>query len=244
MKTEGSGKKRLSLRQSDKVILCVLSVLVALLIALGILQRCGLSLVNGLPTLYLPLAALCVLVGWGGYALVRRIRRRGVRIAVGAVLLMAMLVAMLLAFSYLGFVAAVIQPRRYTVVRSPSGAHTLVVMRALESDETRMQQRAEARLALDPNGDPGIIAEDWGFEYRAYPLALGGMFYRSDADVEGEVHLAYREGGEAQPEDGEAEAAGLPHGTLMLEWLDDEAAAHFFAQDPGVAEGGDCYVRF
>ena len=243
MSTGQNGKKRLNLRQSDKVILCVLCVLIVLLIALNILQRCGLTLVNGLPTLYLPLAALAVLIGWGGYALVRRIRHRGVRIAVGTVLLLALLVVGLLAFTYIGFIAAITQPQRYTVVQSPSGAHTLVVMRTLESEDARMQQRADARLSLNPNDDPGITAQDWGYEYRAYPMALRGLFYRSDADVEGEVHLAYRESGDAQAEEGDGDT-GLPHGTLMVEWLDDEATAHFFVQDPGVAEGGDCYVRF
>ena len=30
----------------------------------------------------------------------------------------------------------------------------------------------------------------------------------------------------------------------MLEWLDDEATAHFYVKDPGTAEGGECTVRF
>ncbi len=247
MSAEQTEKRRLTLRHSDKVILCVLGVLIVLIIALTILQRNGLSLVNGLATLFLPLAAVFLLVGWGVYALVRRISRRGVKLAVGAVLMLVLLVVMLLAFTYFSFVAAVTLPQRYTVIQPPSGGRRLVVMRSLESDEERMNERVAARLALDPNGDPGITAEDWGYEYRAYPLLLKGLFYRSNADVEGEVHLAYRQRADAQA-DGEATdgetPAGLSHGTLMVEWLDDGATAHFYVQDPGVAEGGDCYVRF
>ena len=41
-----------------------------------------------------------------------------------------------------------------------------------------------------------------------------------------------------------AEEGALPVGTLKLEWLDDEATAHFFVENPGPEEGGDLYVRF
>ena len=42
---------------------------------------------------------------------------------------------------------------------------------------------------------------------------------------------------------------GLPHpnepiGTMMLEWLEDDTVAHFYVENAGVAEGGECTVRF
>ena len=33
-------------------------------------------------------------------------------------------------------------------------------------------------------------------------------------------------------------------GTMMVEWLEDESVAHFYVDNPGVAEGGELFVRF
>ena len=73
MSMDNTSVRRFSMRRSDKIVLAVLGVLVLLIIALNILQRCGLSLVNGALMLYLPVLTLLTLVGWGGYVLFRRI---------------------------------------------------------------------------------------------------------------------------------------------------------------------------
>ena len=30
----------------------------------------------------------------------------------------------------------------------------------------------------------------------------------------------------------------------MVEWLNDEKTAHFFVEDPDIADGGDWYINF
>ena len=70
------------------------------------------------------------------------------------------------------------------------------------------------------------------------------------AYLENSYELIFAETGgaaEAATDDAEAAAAQvieLPQGTMMLEWLDDGATAHFYVDDPGVGEGGECTVRF
>ena len=241
MSMDNTSVRRFSMRRSDKVVLAVLGVLVLLIIALNILQRCGLSLVNGALMLYLPVLALLTLVGWGGYVLFRRIPNRTVKLVVGGVLGIVLLAVVVLGFTYISFVASIGVPHKYRTLVSPTGGRRLVVLRTLDSDEDRIMQRKAARLAADPEGDPEMTAADWGYVYRAYPEALLGLFYRSDADVEGEVYLNYRDG--IAPATGEDGTAG-PIGTMMLEWLEDDTVAHFYVENAGVAEGGECTVRF
>ena len=240
-------KRRFELRHTDKIILGIIAVMVVAIVVLNILQRCGQTLINGALMLFLPTLMLFVLVGWIGYVLIRHIPGRTARIVVGSIGGVVLVIALLLVFTYVSFFASFSVPREYATLRSPSGEHTLVVLRALDSDEERIDQRVAARLAADPEGSEEVTAEDWGYVYKAYPLGLLGMFYKSNANVEGEVYLSYREAAPAAAEEGQSEDEApdtAPIGVMMLEWLDDESTAHFFVQDPGVAEGGECYVRF
>ena len=241
MRGNNTSGRRFSLRRSDKIVLAVLGVLVLLTIALNIMQRCGLSIVNGALMLYLPVLTLLILVGWGGYVLFRRIPNRTVKLVVGGLLGLTLLVVVLLGFTYVSFIASIGTPHKYRTMVSPSGEHRLVVLRTLDPDEARIEQRKAARLAADPEGDPEITAADWGYVYRAYPEALFGLFYRSDADVEGEVYLTYRDGIAPVTAEGEEPE---PIGTMMLEWLENDTVAHFYVENAGVAEGGECTVRF
>ena len=300
MNREKTSGRRFELRQSDKIVLGIIAVLIALIVVLNILQNAGLALIHGELMLYLPMLALFVLVGWGGYVLLRRIGNRTVRLVVTVVLGFVLLLALMVAYTYVGFIANISIPQRYRTMKSPSGAHTLVVLRRLDPDEERIEQRKAARLAVDPDGDPEVTVADWGVLYKAYPNGPLGLFYRSNADVEGEVYLTYRDAnagpaaktasqataGEAAGEASEAtagetagdaseatadETAGeaseaadaaeeLPDtaaetsadegtesehfGVMMMEWLDDESTAHFYVENPGVAECGECFVRF
>ena len=221
--------------------------MLVILLALAIIYR---QVPASEKTLYLPIAALFVLVIWGAYVLIRRIRNRTAKIVVGGAVVLVVMVVLMLVFTYVGFVATITVPQKYTAINSPSGAHKLVVMRALDPDEERIEARKAARLEADPDGDPDVTVRDWGYVYRAYPQVMG-MFYRSNADVEGEIYLSYSDGvipveDEATEEGEEAKqpAEERQHGTLMLEWQDGESVAHFFVQDPGIAEGGECTVRF
>lgn len=254
-------RRRFSLTVPDKVILAVLILLGVLILALGIVQRFGLLPINSALVLYLPMLAVAVLLGWGIYALVRRIGKPLVKGLVGGGLALLLMIVAILAFSYASYMSFYVAPQKYSTVTSPSGKHKLVVMRVFDTDEGRVEQRKAARLArAQQEGDPAAdetdqeaSLEDWGFIYKAYPSVLG-LLYRSDADVEGEIYLSIsdylqaveatrtqEEGSETAEAPAEEEA---PHGRLMLEWLDEEQTAHFFVQDPGVAEGGECRVRF
>lgn len=230
-------KKRFVLGTADKIWLGLLAVLSAVILVLSILQRCGLSLINGTVMLYLPVLAILTLVSWGIYALVRRIKNRTAKVLLGGVLVLVLMLALVVVFTYISFMSAITVPQRYATLKSPSGARQVVVMRLIDAGEERVNARKAARLAQDPDGDTESILQDWCYQYRAYPKALG-PFYRSNADVQGEVYLAYD-----GPSSEEATAVELPRGTLMVEWLDDETTAHFYVQDPGPGEGGECTVK-
>lgn len=225
-----------AMRMSDKIILGALATLVVVLIVLSIMQRCGLSLINGALMMYLPFVALFLLIGWGVYALVRRLKNRVAKIAVTSLAVLAIFLGVVWVFTGLASLVFFVVPQRYAVVKSPSGARELVVLRVFDSDQDRVSARQAARLAANPDSPEALRPGDLCQIYSAFPRALG-VFYRSNADVEGELRLAYSD--PASPEEG-----ALPVGTLKLEWLDDEATAHFFVEDPGPEEGGDLYVRF
>ena len=101
-----------------------------------------------------------------------------------------------------------------------------MILRGLDPDEERIEARRTARLAADPESSAEIAVEDWGYNYYAFPKALG-VFYRADAQTEGELHVGY-----------------ASDATLMVEWLENESVAHFFLDNPGEQDGGDWYVRF
>ena len=221
-------KKRWTPGPVDKLVIVVVSVLLLLLLALTILRAAGYWLVNNSIMLYAPVIVVLMLVLWGAYTLTGKMKnlklRKVVRIAGSLVLA----VVVLLVFSLLNLMAAFNLPSRHAVVKSPSGERKLVVMRVVDADEGRVTARQSARLAADPEGDPAVTYEDWGYAYGAYPPALLGLFYRSKVPVEGELFI------------GNGERAG----TLMVEWLDDEATVHFYVENPGPGDGGEWYVYF
>lgn len=250
-----------NLRTSDKIILGVVAAMLVATIALNILERCGLSLLNAPVMLFLPILALFALVGWGVYALIRRIRNNVAKIAAGGVGVLVLFGALILVFAYLSFVAYTAMPHHYRTVTDPNGGHRLAIIWRFDSDpernEASVNERIAARLEAYPDSDPETVADDVTVAFEAYPQVLG-LFYRTNADVEGQVFLAYTgniaplsviESAEAEePAEGEAaeeaQVIETPHGTMMMEWLDDNTTAHFYVQDPGVAEGGECTVRF
>lgn len=244
-----------SFRTSDKIILGVIAAVVLATAVLSVLERCGLSLINAPVTLFLPVFALFALVGWGAYALIRRIHGRVTKIVAGGAVAMLLLVVLMLGFTYLSFVTYTAMPHHYKTVNDPDGGHRLAIMWRFDSDaernEASVEARKAARLESYPDSDPDTIADDVSVAFEAYPQVLG-LFYRANAAVEGKVYLAYTgnivplntvEGAEDEGAEN-AQVIETPHGTMMLEWLDDNATAHFYVQDPGVAEGGECTVRF
>lgn len=246
MDREQTTKKRFALGTADKAFLTVVGALVLAAVVLGILSRCGLTPIHNAILFYIPLLAVFVLVGWGILALVRRVTNRTVRMVLGIGLPLVLMLVLLVAVTYASYMAYYAMPQRFTTVVSPSGAHKAVVMRAIDPDEDRLNARRAARLAADPDGDPETTIADWGFVYRAYPQVLG-LFYKSNADVQGEVLLGV-DAATVAPQDAATlaalQSAQAARGTLMVDWLEEETVARFFVDHPGVAEGGECRVRF
>ena len=273
MKSTKSEGRRFEFGPSDKILLGIAAVLLVAVIALNIMERCGLSLINGVMMLHLPVLLVIVLLGWGVYALVRRIKRSGVKIVVGGVLALVLVLVLMLSTTYINYIAPYSGiPQRFGTVQPASGGRRLVVFWRFDQEDSHTEERRLARMEEYPDDDPKTNATDVCVAFDAYPEVLG-WFYRSNADVEGKVFLSYLGGAvaldeealaEAQAksseqaenaeqvgEEGQSEEAAkvedihlLPHGTLMVDWLDENQTAHFFVKDPGPGEGGECTVKF
>ena len=288
MKSKSNFFSRLS--TLDKIVLGVIALLAVVTVILNILDGAGLKLSNASLMLYLPIVALVALVVWGGTALIRRINGKVTKIVVGSCAVMVLMIALMVGFTYLSLVTYTALPHAYKTLSDPSGKHTLLVLWQFDADSQRneesIQQRKDARRALYPETTEETIADDVTVAFEAYPTVLGGLFYRSNADAEGRVYLAYTgnvapmnslesalptpapteaAATTAAPAETEApvetaapaetaaaaataEAAPVelidtPHGTMMLEWLDDDTTAHFYVKDPGTAEGGEYTLR-
>lgn len=208
----------------DRVIATALVVMAVAILALSLLERSGLYLIQGALTVYLPLSMLFMLLGWGAYALHRRIKKH--RTLATVIMVVVLFLLLTVVFSYVSFVTAITVPRKYAYSRSPSGAREIVILQGVDVDEARMELRRQARLEADPDSDPEMGAADMGYSYAAYPRRAA-VFYNRNANAEGEVAIAV---------DSEA--------SLMIEWLEDETVAHLFVKDPGPGDGGDWYLRF
>ena len=242
------------MRRSDKIILGVITLLAVVTVVLNVMQRFGLALINQPLMLFLPVAALLVLLAWGAYALIRRIKSWVAKIATGVVAAMVVMLLLTVGATYLSFVSYTALPHEYRTLADADGKHQMVVLWRFDDDvqrnEESIAQRKSARLAAYPDSGEETLADDVTVVFQAYPKALG-LFYRTNADMEGKVVLAYT-GNIAAPDviqpaegsDAEPVTIETPHGTMMLEWLDDGQTAHFYVADPGTAEGGECTVRF
>ena len=218
-------KRRLSLHRADKYVLSLTAIMAGAMVLITVLNLLGLRLVRGEVYLFLPVALVVTLLGWGVSLLYRRIRGKGLRIAVGALLAIVAFMMLVVGVSYLGFIATLTVPQRYNTVATEDGAHRLIVMRLLDLDEARINTRHAARLAADPEGSADIIADDWGYVYTAY-APVAGIFYRPDSLIDGEVYLGY-----------------ASKGQLMVDWEEDGAVGRFFVKDPEPADGGELRAR-
>ena len=192
MSVQEKEKSRFTLTRGDKIVLVFIAAVVFVIIVLSILQRAGLSLINGLLPLQLPVVALIALVGWGVSLLVRRIRNKPVKLVLTLVLVIVAMLVVTVLFTYVSFMANLTTAQRYATRTSPSGARKIVILRILDPDEEHIEARRQARLAEDPASNPEPTLEDYAYIYRAYPSVMN-IFYKNNADVEGEVYLAYVE---------------------------------------------------
>ena len=225
MNRDDKGRRRIALTRMDKYVLIMIAIMVAIVVILTVLSACGLRLIRGEIYLFLPAVLMVALVGWGISLLYRRIRSRGAKIAVGLLLGIAGFMVMVVGMSYLSFAATLTVPQRYNTVVAPESGRQLVVLRLMDLDEDRINARHDARLAANPEGDQGVIADDWGYVYTAYAPAAW-LFYRPDSLIEGEVHLG-----------------SASQGQLMVDWEEDETVGHFFVQNPEAEDGGELRAR-
>ena len=221
--TETKNARRGRMGRGDRIALCLLIALVVFTLVISGLNALNLRLVAGELYLILPMLTLLLLIGWGLSALWRRLKPGAVRKVVGAVMVLGMALLLMLALTFASVFSGMNIPSRYAVLSDDAG-HTLVVMRGLDPDEDRMNLRHEARLAADPEGNPEMTAEDWGFTYTAYAPAAMGFFYKPDSLLDGEVHIGY--GSKAE---------------LMLEWSD--GVGHFYIKNPEVGDDGEMHAQ-
>ena len=223
MNGEQKTKVRIRLNTVDKVILVVLTVLMILMATVSIMSRFGLMLINGSLYIYGALAGLIILLGWGGYVLVRRFKTRTTRLVMGTLVSVVIFLLTVISVSFVSLFAAISIPTEFDTI--VNGDKKVVILKGYDVNEERMQLRFNERKKQNPDDELTESPEDYGFCYYAYPRALG-FFYRLDVDVEGEVYISQN-----------SEA------TLMIEWPD-ENTAHLFVENAGIADGGDWYLRY
>ena len=220
--SEKKNARRPRLGRKDRIVVYLLIALMVITLLLSGLNALNLRLTAGEIYLIFPLLILLLLLGWGLSAIWRRIKNDVARKAVGAVMVLVMILLVLLTLTFTSVFAGMNIPREYAVMSD--GTHKLVVMRALDADEARVNARHAARLAADPEGNPEMIADDWGFTYTAYAPAVMGLFYRPDTLIEGEVHIGYASKAE-----------------LMMDWED--GVGHFYIKNPEVGDDGEMRAR-
>lgn len=209
--------------RGDRIVICLLLVLLVVTLILSGLNAMDLRLIAGEIYLILPMIALLLLIGWGMSALWRRMKPGTARKAVGAALVILMALILMVAMTFTSVFTGMNIPHRYAVMSDEEG-HTLVVLRGLDPDEARMKTRHEARLAADPEGSQEMIAEDFGFTYTAYAPAAMGLFFRPSTLLDGAVHIGYASKAE-----------------LMLEWSD--GVGHFYIQNPEIGDEGEMHAK-
>ena len=223
MSEEKKSKARLRLSTVDKVILIVLTVLMLLMAVVSIMNRFGYTLINGSLYIFAAFAGLDILLGWGGYALVRRFKNRTTRLMIGTLVSVVIFLLSVISVTFISMFSAVSIPVEFDTI--VNGDKKVVILKGYDVDEERMKLRLNERAKQNPDAEVVESAEDYGYCYYAYPKALG-FFYRVDAETEGEVYM-----------DQNSEA------TLMIEWPD-ENTAHLFVENAGATEGGDWYLHF
>lgn len=223
MNEEKKSKLRIRLNTVDKVILIILVVLMVLMAALSIMSRFGLMLINGAAYIFGGFAGLVILLGWGGYALVRLFKSRTTRMVMGTLVAVVIFILVVISVTFISMFATISIPTEFDTV--VNGDRKVVILKGYDVDEERMKLRFDERAKQNPGVEITESTEDYGYCYYAYPKVLG-IFYRADADAEGEVYIGQN-----------SEA------TLMIEWTD-ENTAHLFVDNPGVGDGGDWYLRY
>ena len=215
--------KRFRMNTVDKIILTVVIVLMVVMAVLSIMSRAGYMLIEGGLYIFGAFGGLALVLGWGGYALVRVFKKRTTRMLMGILLAVVMFILVTIGSAFIAMFTTVTIPSEFDTV--VNGERQVVILKGYDVDEERLNIRYQERAAANPDieTEPGV--EDYGFCYYAYPKAFG-IFYRTNADTEGEVYV--NQNSEA---------------TLMIEWTD-ENTAHLFIENPGIAEGGDWYLRY
>ena len=220
--SENKPRLRLLSHTGDRVALIVMILLLVVTLLINLLNALGLTLVEGALYIFLPLVLALVALGWGSSLIVRRITRPTLRRVVAVVLVLALLGLAGIGMQIAAIASGMNYPMVYAVMTAPDNIHRLIVMRGLDIDEQRAYARRDARLAADPDSDPEVTIDDWGYIYTAYALGPLDLFYKPKTLIEGRVRIGYASKGE-----------------LMLEWEKDNTEGHFFIKNPDLLDEGE-----
>lgn len=217
----------------DRVLPIVTGVLLALLLLVTVLDRCGLKLLSPDVSLQGGLLLLVLLVSWGLWKLTRRIRSVGRRRVATLVLAFVILLAAMMVSVQIGQYSLVILPQYRRTVTSPGG-RTAVVLRQVDMGmdeesaneaQRRMDERRASRLGGEAGEDDPYLYGDYGYKFTFYPRFLG-IFYRSRADLEGAVYI----GADTQAK-------------LVYTWEDDDTL-RVTLENPEVGDEGEATLKF
>lgn len=220
----------------SKVMMALVLALTVVLAALCVLDRVGYSLIKtNLVMLGSGLLLLCMIV-WGLVALIRKIRKNAVRIAVGTIAFMVLFMLASVALTLVSYFSEMWLPSKYSVLTSESGK-SVVVMKLLDTGiydgddgaaaAQRMMERREYILSqpdAEPLEDDEMPSGAYGYVYRAYPRVLG-VFYKAKADCEGAIFRGM-----------ESES------TMRYEWLED-GSLHLYLENAEVGDSGEIVLH-
>lgn len=220
----------------SKVMMALVLALTFVLAALCVLDRVGYSLIKtDLVLIGSGVLLLCMIV-WGLIALIRKIRKNTIRIAVGTLAFMALFMLSSVVMVLISYFGEMWLPSKYSVITSESGKD-VVVMKLLDTGiydgdngvaaEKRMMERREFILSqpdAEPVADDEMPAGAYGYVYRAYPRVLG-VFYKAKADCEGAIFRGM-----------ESES------TMRYEWRED-GSLRLYLENAEVGDSGEIILR-
>ncbi|MBQ8973510.1 MAG: hypothetical protein IJ074_10590 [Clostridia bacterium] len=177
-----------------RIMLPVCAVAAAILLVVTVLDLAGLKLLYAEFRAVGAVLLTMLLLGWGAYALCRKVKNKGGRTLLTLMLVLVILVLGLFSISYIAQYGQLVLPQYRRTVEGPNGRNA-VVLRGLEiatDDEAQFQEierrMSERRSAQGLTEDDPYPVEAYGYTYWVYPK-VAGIFYKAKADSQGQIYL-------------------------------------------------------
>ena len=196
----------------DKVMGILLTVLAGVLLIVTVLDRCGLKLIYQEAGMIGCLILVALLLGWGVFHLVHKIKNENTRRIVGLTAVFVLLLLTMWSISTLLEFCMVVLPHSWMTIASPEGKQ-VVLLRAVDTgagDEAvynAMIQRMDARkAAIEAAGEDTAAEQEiegnypagsYGYIVTARPKVLG-IFMNTKASLEGAVYLGLKSAAELE----------------------------------------------